>query len=179
MCRLARRYKGIVMSKIRESLDTLNGMILEIQTGIAVIMDYELSGAFEGNETLKKGVYFLCLKSIMLNLAKFIEFHEKYGAFLNSTIPEHNDLRRIMVSELLTKSVKEFRNKYLAHVRCLKSQKALSSEEINNYIEKVVGGRDAIKFFEWLSPHNPSNIQNDSQFLSRVVILREAIKKHL
>lgn len=171
--------KELVMSKSRESIDILNGMILEIQTSIAVIMDYEISGGFEGNENFRKGVYSLCLKSIMLNLAKFIEYHEKYNEFLKSIIPEHNELRKSMASELLGKGVKEFRNKYLAHVRCKKNQKALSHVEIDAYIERIIGGRDAIKFFEWLSPKNPSNVQNEHQFLSRVVAIRDSILKHL
>lgn len=167
------------MSQVRESVDILNGLIVEIQTAIIVIKNHEKDPEFRSNELFRNGLYRICLQSIMLNLSKFIEFNEKYNIFLNSITPEHNELRKSLVSILLKKRIREFRNKYLAHVSCKKSKKALSYSEIDAYIEKVVGGRDAIPFFEWLSPEAPRDSEEGSSFLGGVVLIRNSILKHL
>ena len=167
------------MSQVRESLDILNALIVEIQTAIIVIKNHEKDPEFRSNELFRKGLHRICLQSIMLNLSKFIEFNEKYNIFLNSIAPEHNELRKMLISILLKKRIREFRNKYLAHVSCKRSKKALSSSEIDTYIEGVIGGRDAVPFFEWLSPENTNESEDGSSFLGSVVLIRNSILKHL
>ncbi len=140
------------MRQKEEIVEILCGFIAEIQSAIELIKDFEEAHPDNRNPVYRQGVYRVCLNSIMLNLAKYLEFHEKYNKELHNLVPVHTDDRRHWAKIFIEKGVKEFRNKYLAHIRCKNDKRTLTYNEIDAYVYKICGGKSALDFFELLSP---------------------------
>ena len=140
------------MRHIEELIEILCGFIVDVQSSIRLIEDMEEHETHGENAVFRQGAYRVCLNSIFLNLAKFIEFHDKYNRELHSLFPELTDRRKYWVSEFKKRDVIGFRNKFVAHIRCKASKKPLTYDEMDSYVSKICGGRDALAFFEWLYP---------------------------
>lgn len=159
------------MRKIEELIEILCGFISDIQSSIELIKDLEYHQLYGDNTIYRQGAYRVCLNAIFLNMAKFIEFHEKYNETLHELVPYFSEERKRWVVEFNKRQVRDFRNKFVAHIRCKKSKKPLTYEEMDCFVEKICGGKDPLVFFEWISPRNTTN-----GFISHVTSTKEYLR---
>ena len=108
------------------------------------------------SEGTKVGMARMCYFHLILLLAKWVEFYEKY----NSVIPADCVKEcRALTKEIRKRQVPGFRNKYVGHVWNKDTNQPLSSKEISRYMEAVTKG-DGAAFLLWVNDSKGNRYPN-------------------
>jgi thiol-disulfide isomerase/thioredoxin len=168
------------MEKVKEAISILSGFIGDFCTPIEVIKGYEDDEKFrmEGREVFVQGVYRLCLQSIILNMAKYVEFCRKYSQTINEHAPQYSKLMNSYQEKIKQKDVTKFRNDYIGHIQIDKEKRVLSDDEVDAYISKIIG-EHALPFFNWICPENYDETNPELSLVGVITMIRDELHKSL
>ena len=106
---------------------------------------------------------------IFLTLAKWIEFYNHYRMVIPS---EQQTTCKQLRNELLTRGVKDFRNKVVGHIWSTNDNRPLLPSEIENLDRRITGG-DESKFLKWI------NDSDNNHFGTTIVGTSEAVRDEI
>ncbi|MCL1125111.1 hypothetical protein [Shewanella surugensis] len=116
--------------------------------------------------------------SIIMNCRKYVEVCEKYGAELNKEIPDIKVLKGKYVEEINRNSaIADLRNHYVAHVQKKSEKRALSDEDVQNYILSMVGGDNASEFINWICPDDFEKSNREDSLVGVIEIIKDKVVK--
>jgi hypothetical protein len=113
----------------------------------------------------------LCVFHIIITLSKWIEFYDKY----KSVIPK--DVRKEcfqLRKEVLDRGIRDFRNKVVGHIWDNKTNRPLTHDKNDAYLEKIYSGNFK-DFLLWVN--NPGNNQYPNTVVGITQYVRNRIQK--
>ena len=134
------------------------------------LMNDKKNGESSANQTVYRGVYRICLASIILNLAKYTEFYKRYKGIIP---PDMRKVSKQLHNDIVSRGVKDFRNKVVGHIWDLENNRPLTGEEIDLRINKIMRG-NINDFLHWI--HNPGDNTFPNTVSSILVRLRDEIR---
>jgi hypothetical protein len=129
----------------------------------------KLANGLDLSEGTKVGLARMCYFHIILLLAKWAEFYDKY----RSVIPaDCIDECRALSKRTKDLGILSFRNKYVGHVWNKDTQRPLSSKDTAAYLEQITG-RNWGAFLRWI------NNSEDNQYPRTVVSVISHLRDRL
>lgn len=131
-----------------EAVRILNDFIADAVVGTRSIEIFDrLARNRELSEGTKVGIARMCYFHLILLLAKWAEFYDKY----RSVIPADcaNECRALN-KKIKAIGVVEFRNKYIGHIWNNDTKQPLSSKDVSSYMETITAG-DGAAFLRWVN----------------------------
>ncbi|MEN2500645.1 MAG: hypothetical protein MHMPM18_004799 [Marteilia pararefringens] len=140
------------IDKKQELVKVLTSLLGDLNTPICVWEQYELQPSFHepNNKVFRQGVYRMCIHAIVIALYKYVETNNKYNKELNSYVPDHKPRMDKLVNVInRDRGVRDFRNNSVAHIQNNSEKRALTHDEIDLQVEKLLK-EDIHQFFFWL-----------------------------
>ena len=159
--------------KAREAFRLANDLQLDLLTGTRVydLLQRRLS-EHHASETIEIGIRRMCLWYVILTLSKWIEFYDKYKAFIPSEVQdEAADLRRVIEQ----RGIRDFRNNTVGHIWDDKTNMPLTIEEGQARVQSILGSEDIDGFMRWVN--DPKENQFPRNVISIVERVRDGIKQ--
>lgn len=135
-----------------EATKILNDFMLDAVVGTRSVEIFNrVLANHASSEGTTIGMARMCYFHLILLLAKWVEFYEKYS----STIPDDCIQEcRALTNEIRKLKIPMFRNKYIGHVWDKDTKRPLSSNEISGYMKQITKG-DQAAFLRWINDaHN-------------------------
>ncbi|MCX5855719.1 MAG: hypothetical protein NTZ24_14310 [Deltaproteobacteria bacterium] len=110
-----------------------------------------------------------CVFQIVLSLYKILEFDSHYRSFVPNKM---SDCWKIMIKEIKSRGVKNFRNTLVGHIWNKQMKRPISNKEHDEFENQLYGG-DFNGFLLWIN--NP----NDNTFPKTVISIVETAKKKI
>lgn len=108
---------------------------------------------------------------IFLTLAKWIEFYDHYRILIPL---EQQATCKQLKKELITRGVKDFRNKVVGHIWSTSEKRLLLPSEIENLDKEITGG-DGNTFLKWIN--DPDKNHFGTTIVGTSEAVRDEIKK--
>lgn len=167
-----------------ELVSILSDLIGDLATAVTVLKDYSSNEEFYElqHAHFRRGVFQLCLASIVLSLCKFEEACQHYGCLMNQSLSKPT---KQMKNELVKKinereRIRALRNTYIGHVRDRGSQKAHGAKEVQSLIVDVVGGdshEDVLTFLDWICADPPNSSLASVSVTLCITTMRDELRK--
>ncbi len=151
---------------IREAFRLANDMHLDliVATGL-----YRKLGGFD-EELIRVGGGRLCLFGIVLTLAKWTEFYDRYRNVLPASVGEK---AKKLKKEVVSRGIRGFRNTVVAHVFDKGTGRALTNPEVEQRLQSIAKC-DLAGFLTWI---NDIDGQSDTgSVVQTIESIREGIK---
>ena len=154
-----------------EAVKILNDFISDAVVGTRSIEIFDK--AIEGravSEGTKIGMARMCYFHLILLLAKWAEFYEKY----RSVVPVDcaNECKSLY-NKIRALEVPAFRNKYVGHVWNREAKRPLTSKEIAKFLDKITN-KDRAAFLRWIN--DSRNNQYPKSVVSIISHLRDRLR---
>lgn len=119
---------------------------------------------------MRVGLSRLSTIHLVLALAKWMEFYEHY----KSLVPSHTGgAAKKFCKDLKARGVRDFRNKTVGHLWDDQVKTPLSTDELNQRLEKVIGS-DEQECNGWI--YNPEALEQTSHLIGLSERIRNALK---
>lgn len=157
-------------SRAIEAVRILNDFIADAVVGTRSfdIFDRVTSGR-ELSHGTKVGIARMCYFHLILLLAKWAEFYDRYASVIPADCA--NDCRAVR-QKIKTLGVTEFRNKCVGHIWDTGTKRPLTAKEISGYMTAITGD-DGVAFLHWI------NSPNDNAYPRTVVSVISHVRDRL
>ncbi len=156
--------------KAIDAVDILNDFIGDLITGVMVLRVY-IGEDKAGRMIIKQMVSLqkMCLSYIVLTLAKWLEFYDKYQSFIPN---EHRNEVRVLNKRLKDMRIKEFRNKCIGHIWDNDYKRPLMHSEIMKRLNVIIEN-NLEEFLRWVN--DPQNNVYPNTIISIVESIRDSV----
>lgn len=155
-----------------EAFWLLNDFIGDLITGTRAFEYFETAKFKAGaTDQILRSYNKMADSFIFLTLAKWIEFYDHYRMVIP---PEQQMTCKQLRNELVTRGVKDFRNKVVGHIWSTKHHRPLFPSEIENLDKSITGG-DGSTFLRWIN--DPGNNRFGTTIVGTSEAVRDEIKK--
>jgi hypothetical protein len=152
------------------AVDTLNDFVGDFVSGVMLLREYNAQyQAGKAPLPLMVTVQKICLSHLVLGLAKFVEFYQRFHQIIPS---EHRDVVKGLVRTIERKGVVNFRNKCVGHIWDTDQGRPLIHSEIMSRLEQTTGN-DFDGFLKWI------NEPRGNTFPTSVVSIVETVRDTL
>jgi hypothetical protein len=127
----------------------------------------------KGSEKTEIVVDRVLVSSVILSLAKYLEFYRMYQSIFPSQSEAATHAEKIH-DGLSASSIQKFRDKYVGHIWDRAEKGPLRESEVQNILKEVMGD-DRAAFIEWV--HNESGNQFPESVVSVLAKLRDELTK--
>jgi hypothetical protein len=153
-----------------EAATLLNNFILDLVVGTQALTIFDLPNiAPSVTHAVRVGLNRMAISHLVITLAKWTEFYRRYKAIL----PE--DVRsecRILNEKITSRGIINFRNTVVGHILDGNRNRPLTSQEVDQRLEQILGGNHE-EFFLWIN--NPQY----NSFPHTVVSILEHVRDKL
>jgi hypothetical protein len=155
-----------------EAFWLLNDFIGDLITGTRAF-EYFDTAKFKAGATdqILQNYNKMVYRFIFSTLAKWIEFYDHYRMVIP---PEQQMICKQLRNELVTRGVKDFRNKVVGHIWSTKQNRPLFPSEIENLEKRITGG-DGSTFLKWIN--DPGNNRFGTTIVGTSEAVRDELKK--
>jgi len=155
-----------------EAYEILNELIGDLVVTTNVFKDYHYPAFVPVmTSSYQAAITRLCVYHIVMSLAKFIEFYQKY----KSVIPE--DVRAnctALQEDIQNRGVREFRNKVVGHIWDKNTKRPLTYSDTLTYLDRIYCG-NFDKFLLWVN--NPYGNKYPETVVGTVQYIRDRIQQ--
>jgi hypothetical protein len=165
----------MIMSKPQRAIavdaaDTLTDFVGDFVSGVMLLREYGARyQAGSAIPPLMVSVQKICLSHLLLSLAKFVEFYDRYHKIIPS---QHRDVAKGLARSIKQKGIVYFRNNCVGHIWDKDQGRPLVHSEILNRLRQMTGG-DFDAFLKWI------NDPTGNIFPTTVVSIVETIRDDL
>jgi len=99
------------------------------------------------DEPVRIGINRLCLFYVILTLAKWIEFYDRYAVLLPADV---RDAAKDLRNEVERREIRRFRNNVVGHIWDDEENRALTNTEVEHRLAGITGG-DVAAFMNWVN----------------------------
>ena len=153
-----------------EAVRILNDFALDAVVGTKTLEIFDkLRSTYGYPEGIKVGFARLVYFHLILVLAKWVEFYEKYGSIIPKDCAKEC---KALTREIKRLQIPRFRNKYIGHIWDKDSDRPLSKKEVIRYMEAITKS-DGRRFLLWI------NDGNDNAYPKTVVSIISEVRDRL
>ncbi len=154
-----------------EAVKILNDFISDAVVGTRSIEIFDkLIKGRAISEGTKIGMARMCYFHLILLLAKWAEFYEKYRSIIPADCVKEC---RALNNEVRKLDAPMFRNKYVGHIWNKDTKRPLTSREISRYMDKITKG-DRAAFLHWIN--NSKNNRYPNSVVSVISHVRDRLR---
>ena len=163
----------IVIGKQRDAFRLANDLTMDLTSGstiystIQVIFD---RGNTQVPDHVRTSVTRMCLFHVILTLAKWTEFYDRYKDVIPSGV---RDIAKRLRKDILARGILDFRNKVVGHVWDEEHRRALTNAEVEERLNAFIGS--GVKdFLKWAA--DPDATTDTNRPLIVIEAVRDAIR---
>ena len=136
------------MTRRRDACRLANDLMLDLVTATQAFRTLQAALAERpAAEPVGIGINRICVFHVILTLAKWIEFYDRYAVVLPADVREAAKQLR---QEVERRGIRRFRNNVVGHIWDDEQKRALTNTEVEHRLAAITGGDVAI-FMEWVN----------------------------
>jgi hypothetical protein len=159
--------------KVREAFRLANDLHLDLLTGTsAYYLLQKMLLAKPAAEIIQIGIRRMCLWHVILTLAKWVEYYDRYKSILPLDVqPYAKNLR----NSIERRRIKDFRNNTVGHIWDDETKMPITLQETEARIQQILGPEDIDGFMRWVN--DPVGNQFPRNVICVVERVRDGIKE--
>jgi hypothetical protein len=136
------------MTRRRAACRLANDLMLDLVTATQAFRTLQAALAERpAGEPVEIGINRLCLFYVILTLAKWIEFYDRYAAIIPADVRE---VAKELRNEVERRGIRRFRNNVVGHIWDDEANRALTNAEVEHRLTSITGG-DVAAFMNWVN----------------------------